>query len=917
MKKYIWLLLIAVLLFGTSAVLAASVTPTVIPGASNTDKTCAVVLPGSTELKIEPVPDGTYSSNDGMLAVNIVKPSVGATSINSFDWTSNIPVSVVIVKNGNDGANKYDYTADPVKGDNYLTTPFDGDKGISHISFCYFPVQYKELKVKKTAEGTYERKIEWSLDKMVDVASHTGTAGLEAGSSTWKVVADKTETIGNYQVTGSIEIYNPNSYEVPFSVIDMLNDGTYASVSCPAYTVPAGATLTCTYTAAPPDKSATKNKVVVTPDDKMIPGGSDTVDILWTEKVSGYGEGTLSDARFGYEKLISDDTTVEFPETFVCPADVALYKEGKYTYKVTNEAVLNDKIGLKDSADVTVECTLPALQVKKDAFGTYDRIIKWLLKKTVDDAYHSGFAGETAGNSIWEVVATKMVSYANYKVTGTITITNPAAVPQTFEIQDMLSDGTAAAVTCDTTTVPAGGSVTCSYTAAPASKAAFNNVAIKALGNKAQTYRATIEWTEKVYGYESGTLSDPRFSYSEEISASKTVTFPEEFICPADASLYKYGKYSFYQKNTAILNGNIGLTAYAKVKIDCTLPALKVSKDANATYERKVTWKLDKSVDVNYYKGLFGQTLGTSIWTVIADKTVTIGNYKVTGTITIENPASIPQTFTVKDWLNDGTNAEVTCPAYTVLANDTVVCTYVAYPADASATKNTAKVTAPGNLPKYAYADFTFQEILIGFDSGTLKDPRFGYEAVISDDTTVTFPEEFVCSQNPKEYTDGKLTKTVTNWAYLNGNIGLSDYATVKLECYWNGRTPGYWKNHTKPGEWPAGYLPGDYVTSVFAFPPQLLTPTGILDLNGDKKNDTLLDALSYKGGSTLAGKAQIFLRAATAALLNEAYFGAAYPPYASVADLVAAVNDVLDDLDGNAYVNMGAILDWFNNGVH
>ena len=72
------------------------------------------------------------------------------------------------------------------------------------------------------------------------------------------------------------------------------------------------------------------------------------------------------------------------------------------------------------------------------------------------------------------------------------------------------------------------------------------------------------------------------------------------------------------------------------------------------------------------------------------------------------------------------------------------------------------------------------------------------------------------------------------------------------------GCTPGYWKNHTS--SWSAsGYSPSQTVESVFNVP-------GSLSPLGDA---TLLQALSFQGGTGKAGAARILLRAPTAGLLN------------------------------------------------
>ena len=105
-------------------------------------------------------------------------------------------------------------------------------------------------------------------------------------------------------------------------------------------------------------------------------------------------------------------------------------------------------------------------------------------------------------------------------------------------------------------------------------------------------------------------------------------------------------------------------------------------------------------------------------------------------------------------------------------------------------------------------------------------------------------------------------------------------------------------------------------VKSIFTIPTSLLK-NGKLDLNNDGKEDTLMDALNYQGGSNLKGKAANLLRAAVAALLNEAALGDSYPPYSNANDLIAAVNTVLASEDKTSYTDMGKSLDGWNNGIH
>ena len=110
---------------------------------------------------------------------------------------------------------------------------------------------------------------------------------------------------------------------------------------------------------------------------------------------------------------------------------------------------------------------------------------------------------------------------------------------------------------------------------------------------------------------------------------------------------------------------------------------------------------------------------------MVATKSESLGNYKVTGTITITNPGAVAQSFTISDVLDDGTVATVRCPAYTVPAAvagvpGKVECTYSAAPTAGSATLNTVTVSAAGNADVTATAPVSFTENLIGLDSVAL-----------------------------------------------------------------------------------------------------------------------------------------------------------------------------------------------------
>ena len=114
------------------------------------------------------------------------------------------------------------------------------------------------------------------------------------------------------------------------------------------------------------------------------------------------------------------------------------------------------------------------------------------------------------------------------------------------------------------------------------------------------------------------------------------------------------------------------------------------------------------------------------------------------------------------------------------------------------------------------------------------------------------------------------------------------------------GCTPGFWKNHASA--WAAtGFTSGQNLESVFDVP----------DAYG-LDNFTLLQALSFSGGSTTAAKAQILLRAAVAALLNAGHPDVDYAQ--SAASIITEVNAALASGSNATILALATELDTQNN---
>src|SRR5690606_28068761 len=404
---------------------------------------------GLIEYKIEPGPfEGTYSvPGVGTITVDVTGWKDDGEDL-VFDWTSSFGIDYVIVKGGPD-ANGYPY--DEATSGTGLTTP--GGYAISHISFCYDMPTYQPHSATKTANGTYDRSVSWQLTKSVSPGSFSGTAGQPVGDALWTVTATKSETFTNYMVTGTITITNPNGIDVSVSVSDTLDDGTVATVTCPSNIVPANGSLVCDYVASP-SANATKNVAVITSSVPEIGGATAEMGVTYVPSGVVHGDDTVTvnDDRYGgFPQTISASQTFTYTEPFTCSSNQADYTNGSDYDIYPNTATLTGaSTNLTASAQVDVACMLPPLVPTKTATGTYDRTITWALDKSVTPDVLNGNAGESAGSVTWTVVATKQETPSNYAVSGTISVYNPASIPQTFSVSDMLDDGTVASnLTCD------------------------------------------------------------------------------------------------------------------------------------------------------------------------------------------------------------------------------------------------------------------------------------------------------------------------------------------------------------------------------------------------------------------------------------------------------------------------------------
>ena len=221
------LLMMAWAIFPTPA-LATHVDPVEFAG----NPSCGTLAPGTIELKVEPVADGTYS--DGTLTVTIDVRDTPDGQV--FDFTSDIGLDAVFAKGSNAGnLYTYDPPGPEATADTGLHAPVNASghfAGLSHISFCYDEDVTPDLDITKTASTT--QVTEGSAFSYTITVENTGDA-----SATNVVVTDDLDN----NLTGV-------SVSASQGTCDPVGAGN--TIECDLGTIAAGASATVTINATAP-----------------------------------------------------------------------------------------------------------------------------------------------------------------------------------------------------------------------------------------------------------------------------------------------------------------------------------------------------------------------------------------------------------------------------------------------------------------------------------------------------------------------------------------------------------------------------------------------------------------------------------------------------------------------------------------
>jgi len=345
------------------------------------------------------------------------------------------------------------------------------------------PPVAKALGIDKTAAGTFDTAYQWGIAKAVD-QNKINTPGDATANYTVTVTHDN-GTNGNYQVSGKIDVKDPNNAPVAITgLTDTPSGGTAQSISGPATLQPGDNYFDYSLSLGdnPPSGQLT-NTATVTWANQTLSDGSllQGDNASFTTDPIQFAQGKVTDSSVSVtDSLGSSLGTVSAsdssPKNFTYPIVFKGDPAGTCTTHDNTATFTTDSTGTTGSASQSVKvCVGADLQVKKDANPSFDRTYLWNINKTGDKSTID------PGGKVNYKVTTSQSGFqdGNYQVKGTVTVTNPndwedVTLNSTQGLVDSIDNG--GVCTFDNgdpsgTTIPSGKSVdfayTCTYSQAP------------------------------------------------------------------------------------------------------------------------------------------------------------------------------------------------------------------------------------------------------------------------------------------------------------------------------------------------------------------------------------------------------------------------------------------------------------------
>jgi hypothetical protein len=229
------------------------------------------------------------------------------------------------------------------------------------------------LDVSKTAQTAFKRTWSWTIDKSADQSALTLAVG-QSFLVNYAVTVSASSADSDFVVSGNITVNNPAPIAATINdVADIVSGGIDASVDCGVtypYTLAAGGTLICTYSASLPDATSRTNTATATLqnydynyDTTSTPAG--TTDFAGTAAVN-FATATITkiheciDVSDTFGGALGRVCASDAPKTFTYSRQVGPYGTcGSYTVDNTASFAATDDANYTGSDSWTVNVNVP------------------------------------------------------------------------------------------------------------------------------------------------------------------------------------------------------------------------------------------------------------------------------------------------------------------------------------------------------------------------------------------------------------------------------------------------------------------------------------------------------------------------------------------------------------------------------
>jgi hypothetical protein len=386
-----------------------------------------------------------------------------------------------------------------------------------------------DLTVTKDATPSFTRTFGWTIDKSANTDTVYSAGGGESGKATYTIAVTKDNgTDSGWAVSGTIDVFNPNDFDVNGVSISDSTSGGDCTVDDASLDVKAQSTAstgyTCTFLSNP--ASGTNTATADWGDiDSPNTSGTGTADYTFGDPTNLVNDNIdVTDTNGGSWNL-TDSGSVSYDQTFTDPAGTCTPH--------TNTATIT-QTGQSASATVT-DCQGADLKVTKDATPSFTRTYGWTIGKSVDKTKVTVDPWASATFNYTVAVTHDAGTDSGWQVTGGITVHNPNDWEDIdADLSDAIDNGGNCTVSSSTVTVPAGGDAsatyTCTYDSAP-SPAAFTNTATAAWDAAAASTP-----NDSASGSATGAFGDPTNLVDECVSVSDSYAASLGTACVGDAN---------------------------------------------------------------------------------------------------------------------------------------------------------------------------------------------------------------------------------------------------------------------------------------------------------------------------------------------------------------------------------------------